>query len=399
MTLELATHPEASESLPAVVDGAGWATTGEGPDAARRPASRWARLSQALRARRGRVRSRDVVVFLRHLATMLAAGLTLSKSLRTVARQLENSTLSALVAQLADDVESGEMLSSAMALMPDVFDSLVVNIVRAGEVSGTLPETLQELAASLEKSEALRATLLGAMVYPAIVVAIAAIVVGFLLVYVVPIFEGVYHKMHLELPMVTRLLLGVSGIALRFWWVPGPALAGLVFALRRLKGVESFRRRWDALALRVPVFGAVRRKALAARFLGAFATLIGSGVSIVESLRLMSSLASNVVVRDAIDDIRRHVSRGMSMGEPMEHYAGLFSPMAIQMLSVGEQTGSLPEAASRTATFLTQDVDNRLKTMTTLIEPLLTLGLGLVVGTIALAIYLPMFDLMKHVNH
>jgi len=356
------------------------------------------RLGAALRARRARVRAGDIVAFVRHLATLLNAGLPLSKSLQTVARQLENPTLSEVVAALAQEVRSGEMLSDAMSRKPKIFDPLTVNIIRAGEVGGNVAATLEDLAADLEKKDALRRAVKAAMVYPAVVVTIASLVVGFLLIYIVPSFQEVYRKMHLTLPLATRVLLAVSGFLSHYWWLLVLAVPAGMLLWRRLREVERVRRFYDRLVLRLPMLGKIRRGAIAARFLSTFATLVGSGVSIVESLRLMSALADSTVVRDAIDDIRRHVSRGGTIGQPMERYADLFSPMAIQMVAVGEQTGSLPEAASRTAAYLAEDVDNRVKTLTTLIEPMLTLGLGMIVGTIALAIYLPMFDLMKHIS-
>jgi len=356
------------------------------------------RLAAALRTRRARIRVSDIVVFVRHLATLLNAGLPLSKSLQTVARQLDNPSLSDVVAELAEEVRSGEMLSDAMARKPKVFDPLTVNIIRAGEVGGNVAATLQDLATDLEKKDALRRAVKAAMVYPAVVVSIASLVVAFLLIYIVPSFLDVYRKMHLKLPLATRILLLVSGFLARYWWVLLMAVPGVVLGRRHLMQIEQVQRGWDRFVLRLPMLGKIRRRAIAARFLSTLATLVGSGVSIVESLRLMSTLTNSTVVRDAIDDIRRHVSRGGTIGQPMERYADLFSPMAIQMVAVGEQTGSLPEAASRTAAYLAEDVDNRVKTLTTLIEPMLTLGLGLIVGTIALAIYLPMFDLMKHIS-
>jgi len=365
---------------------------------AQRPESLSGRLAAALRTRRARIRVSDIVVFVRHLATLLNAGLPLSKSLQTVARQLENPSLSDVVAELAEAVRSGEMLSDAMARKPRVFDPLTVNIIRAGEVGGNVAATLQDLAADLEKKDALRRAVKAAMIYPMVVVSIASLVVAFLLVYIVPSFQDVYRKMHLELPLATRILLLVSAFLTRYWWVVVVVIPAVVVGRRRLMRIERVQRAWEKFVLRLPMLGKIRRGAIAARFLSTFATLVGSGVSIVESLRLMSTLADSTVVRDAIDDIRRHVSRGGTIGRPMERYADLFSPMAIQMVVVGEQTGSLPEAASRTASYLAEDVDNRVKTLTTLIEPMLTLGLGVIVGTIALAIYLPMFDLMKHIT-
>ena len=356
-------------------------------------------LTRALRAKRKRIRPSHTALLIRHLATLLDAGLPLSRALRTVGRQLDHPRLSEMVHRMCDDVEGGEMFSSAMATRPEVFDPLMVNVVRAGEAGGTLPETLTQLADNLDKREALRRTVLGAMVYPAIVIVIAAAVVGFLLVFVVPTFEDIFRKMKLELPAVTRALLWSSRTALRLWWVPLLLGAGLAVGRKRLMRLERARYWWDRTVLRLPLFGPLQRKALSSRFLSAFATLIGSGVSIVESLRLMSGLAQNVVVRDAIEDIRRHVSRGGRMSEPMDRYADLFSPMAIQMISVGEETGSLPEAATRTAGFLSREVEARVRTLVTMLEPLMTVGLGMVVGTIVLAIYLPLFDLMKNVTH
>ena len=352
-----------------------------------------------LRKSRGRVRTADLVAFVRHLATLLNAGLSLSKCLLTLGKQFEGAQLGEVVDGLVHDVEGGELMSSAMSLRPEVFDTLTVNIVRAGEAGGTLPETLGQLADDMEKKQALRRTVVGAMVYPAIVMVIASGVVGFLLLFVVPTFEDVYEKMHLDLPWITQLLLWASRVMAQWWWVPVVAGVGLTAGWKPLMRVEGVRRRWDVAMLHVPLFGTVRRKAITTRFLSAFATLLGSGVSVVESLRLMSGLVDNTVVQQAITEIRQHVSRGGRMSEPMARYADLFSPMAIQMISVGEETGALPEAAQRTAEFLSQDVEVRVKTLTTLMEPLLTVGLGVVVGTIALAIYLPMFDLMKNVSH
>jgi len=356
------------------------------------------RLAGRLTASTGRVRSADKMIMMRHLSTLLTAGLQLSKALRTVARQMVGCRLGTIAGELAEDVSAGEMLSTAMACRAAVFDSLTVNVIRAGEAGGTLAETLTQLADDMEHKQAIRRSVLSAVLYPAIVMAIAACVVGFVLVYIVPVFEDVYTKMKLDLPWITQLLIGASRVLLRFWWALIPAAVGAVFGVRWALGIERVRRVWDSAMLRVPLFGSLRRKALAARFLGAFATLIRSGVSIVEALHLMNRLAENSVVRDAVADVERHVTRGGRMSEPMARYAQLFSPMAVQMIGVGEQTGTLPEAAARTAEFLGQEVQVRVKALTIVLEPLLTVGLGLVVGTIALAIYLPLFDLMKNVS-
>ena len=378
------------------------------PDAAARPASparapsaghtTLAGLLSRLGRSKGRVRPTDVVLMISHLATLLDAGLQLSKALRTVARQVRGTALGGVVTKLADEVQGGNMLSSAMAQRPDVFDSLTINVVRAGEAGGTLPKTLGQLADDMENKQALRRAVVGALVYPIIVLSIAAVVVGFVLVYVVPVFEGVYTKMKLDLPWITQLLLAASRTVLGGWWALLLGIAAAVAGFRALRRAERFRLLWDTLMLRVPLVGVVRCKAMAARFLSAFSTLIGSGVSIVETLRLMTRITSNSALRQAVEDIQHHVSRGGRMSDLMERHADLFSPMAVQMICVGEQTGTLPESAERAAEFLAKEVEARVKTLTTLLEPLLTVGLGVVVGAIALAIYLPMFDLMKHVS-
>jgi len=349
-------------------------------------------------ATRGRVRTADIVQLVRHLDTLLCAGLPLAKALRTVARQIEGERLCAVVNQLADDVGAGQMLSSAMAARGDIFDSMTVGVVRAGEASGTLPQALGQLANGMEKKAALQRMVAGAMIYPTIVLIIAIAVVSFLLLFVVPAFKDVYDKMNVQLPLVTRLLLWASQGVAHYWWALAGVAAGFLVAWKPMKRVESFQRWSERLMLHLPLLGKVRRKALASRFLGAFATLIGSGLSIIESLRLLGELMDNRTMSEAIMNIRRHVSRGGRMSEPMARYRDLFSPMAIQMIAVGEQTGSLPEAATRMADFLSQDVEHRVKAMVMLLEPLLTVGLGVIVGIIALAIYLPMFDLMKHIS-
>ena len=358
-----------------------------------------ARVAARARAGGGRVRSRDVMMFARHLSALLDAGLPLAKSLGTLVRQFEGSRLGAVVAELAEQLEGGEMLSSAMAMEPDVFDALTVNIVRAGEVGGTLPETLAQLAEDLEKKDALRRTVVGALVYPAIVVVIATLVVVFVLIYVVPTFQDVYKRMNLELPLVTQLLLFASDMVLRYWWAGVLCIGAAVVGWKQLSARARFRRWRDGAVLRLPVFGSLARKSLAARILGTFATLIGSGVSIMDSLRLMASLTENMVVREAIEDMRRHVGRGGKLATPMQRHSYLLTPMTVQMMSVGQETGTMPEAAARAAKFLAEDVQQGAQTLTALLEPLLTVGLGVVVGTITLAVYLPMFDLMKHVSH
>jgi type II secretory pathway component PulF len=352
-----------------------------------------------LTARRGRLNTRALAVTIRHLETLLRAGLPLAKALQTVAKQSDNSRLRTVMADIANEVASGQMLSLAMATRGGLFDSLTINVIRAGEASGKLPETLAKLALDLQKRDTLRRTVVGAMIYPAIVIVIAMGVVGFLMAFVMPTFEDLFTKMKLDLPLVTRALLCISRATVHYWWAVLAAVVTPCVAWRPLMRHDTFRSHWDRMMLRLPMLGAIRRKALASRFLGAFAILVGSGVSIVEALRLMVELADNSEARAAVNALRRHVSRGGKMSEPMEQYSQIFTPMAIQMISVGEQTGSLPEASAHTAAFLAEDVEARVKALTAVMEPMLTVGLGITVGTIAMAIYLPMFDLMKAIGH
>ena len=345
-----------------------------------------------------RVRGADMVIFLRHVTTLLRAGLPLSKALGTVAQQLESPALTQVVSQISQDVQGGTPLSAAMALHPAAFDELIVNVVKAGEAAGKLEISLEQLAQDLEKRQELRRAIMGALAYPAIVLSLGSILVTFLLIFVVPMFQEVYTKMKVELPFITQMLILASKITLKCWWL-FPMVIGLAWiGWRRAKDLDHLKIWWERVLLRVPMVGKLRRYVITSRFLRRFATLIGSGVTIVEALHLISDLTPCRVLRKAIDDIRRHVSRGGRIGERMAQHGYIFSPMVIQMMSAGETAGTLPEAAEHTAEFLSQEADHRIKALTTFMEPLLTVVLGVVVGAIALAIYLPMFDLVKHVS-
>ena len=340
----------------------------------------------------------DLVTFVRHLTALLGSGLALAKSLRTVGEQVENETLAEATLEVSREVESGSSFSAALSQRPDVFDALTVNVVRAAEVGGTLPESLLKLAGDLEKRRNMRRAIVGVLAYPLIVMSIGTLLVTALLLFVVPVFEQVFAKMKIPLPAITRLLLWTSRTAIEFWWAFPIVIVALAYAWRRARENEVFRYRWDKLMLRLPLVGKARRRVLAARFLSAFATLTQSGVSIVETLRLLGDLLPNAIIREALQDIQKHVTRGGRFTERMAAYRQIFPPMAVQMVSLGEDTGTLPDAAAQAAEFMTQEVDHTTKNLMTLAEPVLTVVMGVVVAAIAMAIYLPMFDMMNAVK-
>ena len=340
----------------------------------------------------------DLVTFVRHLTALLGSGLALAKSLRTVGEQVENETLAEATLEVSREVESGSSFSAALSQRPDVFDALTVNVVRAAEVGGTLPESLLKLAGDLEKRRNMRRAIVGVLAYPLIVMSIGTLLVTALLLFVVPVFEQVFAKMKIPLPAITRVLLWTSRISIEFWWAFPIVIVALAYAWRRAKKSEVFRYRWDKLMLRLPLVGKARRRVLAARFLSAFATLTQSGVSIVEALRLLGDLLPNAIIREALQDIQKHVTRGGRFTERMSAYRQIFPPMAVQMVSLGEDTGTLPDAAAQAAEFMTEEVDRTTKNLMTLAEPVLTVVMGIVVAAIAMAIHLPMFDMMNAVK-
>jgi type IV pilus assembly protein PilC len=344
-----------------------------------------------------RIKTRDIVIFTRQFATMINAGLPLVQSLNILAQQTENKALAEVTKAVVYDVESGNTLADAFAKHPRAFSDLYVNMVAAGEAGGILDTILQRLATFLEKNDALVRKVKGAMVYPAVILSVAVIAIAVLLIFVIPVFQEMFASVNLELPLPTRIVIGMSEFLLGYWYLLLAGLAGVVFAIRRYYATPGGRKRIDAMLLSSPVLGDLLRKSAVSRFTRTLGTLISSGVSILEGLEITAKTAGNMVIHDAVMASRQSIAGGETIASPLEK-SKVFPPMVISMIAVGEQTGGLDEMLSKIADFYDEEVDVAVSALLSLMEPVMIVILGVVVGGMVVAMYLPIFDMMNAVQ-
>jgi type IV pilus assembly protein PilC len=343
------------------------------------------------------IRTRDIVIFTRQFATMINAGLPLVQSLDILARQTENPALAEVTRQVVFDVESGHTLADAFSKHPKAFTELYVNMVAAGEAGGILDTILMRLATFLEKSDALIRKVKGAMVYPGVIMSVAAIAVATLLIFVIPTFQKMFASVGMELPLPTRIVIGMSDLLINYWWVLG-AVAGLaVYAIRNYYQTSDGRKRIDSMMLNSPVLGDLLRKSAVSRFTRTLGTLISSGVSILDGLEITAKTAGNRVIHDAVMESRNSIAGGETIAGPLEK-SKVFPPMVISMIAVGEQTGGLDEMLSKIADFYDEEVDVAVSALLSLMEPMMIVVLGVIVGGMVVAMYLPIFDMMNAVQ-
>ena len=345
----------------------------------------------------GGVKTRDVVIFTRQFSTMINAGLPLVQSLSILAQQTENKTLKDITKAVVYDVEAGNTLADALAKHPKAFSGLYVNMVAAGEAGGILDTILMRLATFLEKNDALVRKVKGAMVYPAVIITVAIIAVAVLLVFVIPTFSSMFASVNMELPLPTRIVIGASDVLTRFWWaiVLGGIL--LVLGFRSYYGTPNGRKNIDGLLLRAPVLGDLLRKSAVSRFTRTLGTLISSGVSILDGLEITAKTAGNRVVHDAVMQSRQSIAGGETIAGPLQA-SGVFPPMVISMISVGEQTGGLDEMLTKIADFYDAEVDVAVSALLSLMEPVMIVVLGVIVGGMVVAMYLPIFDMVNAIQ-
>jgi type IV pilus assembly protein PilC len=344
-----------------------------------------------------RVKTRDIVIFTRQFATMINAGLPLVQSLNILASQTENKTLADVTKAVVYDVESGNTLADAFSKHPRAFSSLYVNMVAAGEAGGILDTILLRLATFLEKNDALVRKVKGAMIYPGVIISVAAIAICILLVFVIPTFQTMFSSAGLELPLPTRVVIGMSDFLIGYWWAILGMVAGAVFALKSYYATAAGRLQIDALMLKAPVLGDVIRKSAVSRFTRTLGTLVSSGVSILEGLEITAKTAGNQVVHNAVMESRQSIAGGETIAAPLER-SKVFPPMVISMIAVGEQTGGLDEMLSKIADFYDEEVDVAVSALLSLMEPAMIVGLGVIVGGMVIAMYLPIFDMMNAVQ-
>ncbi|ROR01950.1 type II secretion system F family protein [Desulfosoma caldarium] len=344
-----------------------------------------------------KVKEKDLVLFTRQFSTMIDAGLPIIQCLEILRDQTENKAFRKVLRALKKDVEEGATFSEALRKHPKVFDQLFVNLVAAGEAGGILDVTLTRLAAYLEKVASLKKKVRGAMTYPAIVVAIAVIVIAVILVYVIPVFAGLFRDAGVSLPALTLVVMNVSDFAKNYfhWMILGLVVLGVLFA--RFRKTRRGRDVTDRLFLKVPVFGLLIKKVALARVTRTLGTMLGSGVPILESMELVAATAGNAVIEKAIREAKQAVSQGRTLSEPLAE-SGIFPPMVVHMVSVGEATGALDSMLSKVADFYDEEVDATVEALTSLLEPMLIVFLGVTIGGLLVAMYMPIFQLADVVS-
>jgi type IV pilus assembly protein PilC len=346
---------------------------------------------------KGSIKTRDVVIFTRQFSTMINSGLPLVQALTILAEQTDNKSLAEVTKKVVFDVESGNTVADALSKHPRAFTNLYVNMVAAGEAGGILDTILMRLATFLEKNDALVRKVKGAMIYPTVIMSVAAIAVVTLLIFVIPVFAGMFASGGMALPLPTRIVIGASGFLKAYWWVIGAIIIGGGYMGKKYYATNNGKLVIDRLMLRVPVLGDVLRKSAVSRFTRTLGTLISSGVSILEGLEITAKTAGNRVIQDAIMQSRSSIAGGDTIAQPLQK-SKVFPPMVISMIAVGEQTGGLDEMLSKIADFYDEEVDAAVSNLLSLLEPIMIVFLGVVVGGMVVAMYLPIFDMVNAVQ-
>jgi type IV pilus assembly protein PilC len=345
----------------------------------------------------GKISMRDVVIFTRQFSTMINAGLPLVQALDILAKQSENPALQDVTRAVVFDVESGHTVADALGKHPKAFTDLYVNMVAAGEAGGILDTILMRLATFMEKNDALVRKVKGAMIYPGVISSVAAIAICVLLIFVIPVFEKMFGSVGLALPLPTRVVIAMSKFLTGYWWAVLAAGFGLVWSTKKYYATSDGKLAIDKLMLKMPVLGDVLRKSAVSRFTRTLGTLIGSGVSILDGLEITAKTAGNRVISDAIMASRTSIAGGDTIAAPLQKSA-VFPPMVISMIAVGEQTGGLDEMLSKIADFYDEEVDAAVSNLLSLMEPVMIVFLGVVVGGMVVAMYLPIFDMINAVQ-
>jgi type IV pilus assembly protein PilC len=343
------------------------------------------------------ITTRDIVIFTRQFATMINAGLPLVQSLDILAEQTENVNLRKIISETLYDVESGHTLADAMGRHPKVFTELFVNMVAAGEAGGILDTILLRLATFLEKNDALIRKIKGAMIYPGVIFSVAGGAIVILLIFVIPTFQTMFESAGIPLPLPTRIVIGMSAFLQAYWWAMGVGIVLFVVALRQFYATDRGNLLIDKMILALPILGDLQRKSAVARFTRTLGTLVSSGVSILEGLEITAKTAGNRVIHDAVMGSRASIAGGETIAGPLKE-SGVFPPMVVQMINVGEQTGGLDEMLTKVADFYDDEVDTAVESLLAAMEPIMIVVLGVVVGGMIVAMYLPIFDMINAVK-
>lgn len=345
-----------------------------------------------------KIKLRDKVVFARQFATMINAGLALLRGLYILEEQTQNPRFKKIIGQVRQDVEAGMPLSDAMERHPVAFDRLFVSMVRAGEIGGVLDQTLERLATQLEKDDSLRRSIKSAMTYPILIFCFAILVLFGLILFIIPIFAKMYADLGGQLPLLTRIMVGASTFLRGGWFIIFPALILAIWGIRRYKRTTQGRELWDRIKLKIPMkIGSIIQKIVVARFSRTLATLVTSGVPILQAIEITGKTSGNTVIEHAMEEVKTNIKGGESISRPLERIS-IFPPMVTQMISIGEETGALDTMLHKIADFYEDEVDSAVKSLTSIIEPVMMIFVGGIVGLVVISMYLPIFSMFKLVQ-
>jgi type IV pilus assembly protein PilC len=345
-----------------------------------------------------KIKPRDKAVFARQFATMIQSGLAVLRGLHILEEQTENPRFKKIIASVRSDVEAGMSLSDAMERYPAAFDRLYVSMVRSGEISGSLDASLNRLAAQLEKDDSIRRTVKSAMAYPMLIAMFAILVMIGMLLFIIPIFAKMYADLGGQLPMLTRIMMTLSNLMKSYWFILFPGMIATIWGIRRWKKTDKGQRIWDRVKLKLPMkLGAVVQKIAISRFSRTMATLVSSGVPILQAIEITGKTSGNTVIEDAMLDVKESVRSGESIAKPLSRVS-VFPPMVTHMISIGEETGALDSMLNKVADFYEDEVDSTIKSLTSILEPIMMMFVGGLVGLIVISMYLPMFNMMNLVK-
>jgi type IV pilus assembly protein PilC len=341
-----------------------------------------------------KIKPKSIQIFSRQFATMIEAGLSVVGALTILEEQTDDKYLAAIVKELRADVEGGLLLSQAMSRHPKVFSRLYVAMVEAGEAAGILDEVLDRVAYQIEKETQIKRRVKGAMIYPTMVLAFATCVLTAMLMFLVPVFVKIFADLGGDLPTLTQWVVNASNLLRSKYYIIFPGLLAVALAIRKFKKTEQGRQLWDRIKLRLPMkIGGVVLKVTMARFSRTLSTLVASGVDIIKSLEITGTTSGNWVVEEALTDVRARVHEGVPIAQPLLENP-VFPPMVSQMVKIGEETGELEKMLSKIADFYEDEVDASVQALTSIVEPIMMIGVGLMVGVIIISMYLPMFKML-----
>jgi len=348
----------------------------------------------------GRIKLREIAVMTRQLSTMVDSGLSVVRSLGILSTQVENPELARILNEVRTDLEHGSSLSAACAKHPKAFSKLYCTLIQAGEVGGNLDEVLTGLSDTIEKQASLNKTIKSAMTYPSVVLGVMVVIFSAMIIFIVPVFQKLFKSLGGKLPLPTQILIDISNIMTSIWvFVVIAVIVGIIIGVRKWISTENGRRIWDKAMLKPPIFGPLFHKVALARVTNTLGSLISSGVPILEALDISAETAGNVTIGNVLREAKVGVREGRPLADPLREHEDVIPGLMVQMIEVGEQTGELDGMLKKVASFYDQEVEVTVNNLTALLEPLLTVVMGVGVGMMVISLYLPMFDYIKLVHN